>query len=97
MTFGAWCDREYGFEYAEVRARGGLAYHPLLTADGRIEWEPNTRYAPCPLVVRRARAYPELGLRPGEAIYRAFTRDPETVQWVSDPGRVAYLWPGFEP
>ena len=25
MTFGAWCDREYGFEYDEVRARGGLA------------------------------------------------------------------------
>ena len=34
MTFGAWCDREYGFEYAEVRARGGLAFFPLLPPRG---------------------------------------------------------------
>lgn len=26
LTFGAWCDREYGFEYNEVRARHGLAW-----------------------------------------------------------------------
>ncbi len=97
MTFGAWCDREYGFEYVQVRARGGLAHHPLLTAGGRIEWRPNSRYVPRPLVERRARGYPELGLVAGEPIYRTFARDPEALQWVSDPARVAYLWEGFEP
>ncbi len=25
LIFGAWCTREYGFEYAGVRALGGLA------------------------------------------------------------------------
>ncbi|MGH9448729.1 MAG: glucose-6-phosphate isomerase family protein, partial [Terriglobia bacterium] len=25
LTFAAWCDREYGFEYDQVRAHGGLA------------------------------------------------------------------------
>jgi len=25
LTFGAWCDREYGFEYDKVRAHKGLA------------------------------------------------------------------------
>ena len=63
MTFGAWCDREYGFEYAEVRARGGLAWFPLLGEDGRIGWRANPRYSARPLVERRARAYPELGPR----------------------------------
>jgi len=97
MTFGAWCDREYGFEYAEVRARGGLAWFPLLAPDGRIGWQANPRYAARPLAARRTRAYPELGLVAGEPIYRTFARDPGAVQWVSDPARVAHLWPGFEP
>ena len=97
MTFGAWCDREYGFEYDEVRARGGLAWFPRLAPDGRVEWQANPRYAARPLVERRARAYPELGLVAGEPIYRTFARDPEAVQWVSDPARLAHLWPEFEP
>jgi glucose-6-phosphate isomerase len=97
MTFGAWCDREYGFEYDEVRARGGLAYYPLLGADGGIHWQANPRYHAPPLVVRGARAYPELGLEPGVPVYSLFARDPEAVQWVSEPARVASLWPGFEP
>jgi glucose-6-phosphate isomerase len=97
MTFGAWCDREYGFEYAEVRARGGLAFFPRLTARGRIAWSHNPSYAPRDLVARRARAYPELGLVAGEPIYRTFARLPEAVQWVSDPARLAHLWRGFEP
>ncbi len=98
MTFGAWCDREYGFEYAEVRARGGLAWFPLTRAGRGIELARPTRATSArPLVERRARAYPELGLVAGEPIYRTFERDPEAVQWVSDPARVAHLWPGFEP
>jgi glucose-6-phosphate isomerase len=97
MTFGAWCDREYGFEYAEVRARGGLAYYPLVGDGGRVEWQPNPRYERQPLVERGARAYPELGLETGVPVYELFARDPEAVQWVSDPARVAPLWNGFEP
>jgi len=97
MTFGAWCDREYGFEYDEVRARGGLAWFPRLAPDGGVEWQANPRYAARPLVERRARAYPELGLVAGEPIYLTFARDPEAVQWVSDPARLAHLWPVFEP
>jgi glucose-6-phosphate isomerase len=98
MTFGAWCDREYGFEYDAVRARGGLAYFPLVGGDGAIRWEWNPRYrVERALVERRARPYPELGLVAGEPVYQTFARDPGAVQWVSDPARVAHLWPGFEP
>jgi glucose-6-phosphate isomerase len=97
MTFGAWCDREYGFEYDAVRARGGLAHYPLLGGDGRVDWQPNPRYSPRGLVERRARAYPELGLQPGVPAYELFSRDPEAVQWVSEPARLAHLWRDFEP
>ena len=30
-VFGAWCDRQYGFEYTGVRAHKGLAWFPDLT------------------------------------------------------------------
>jgi len=97
MTFGAWCDREYGFEYDAVRARGGLAFFPVLDSGWGIRWARNARYDAPELEVRRARTYPELGLVRGEPIYRTFARNPDAVQWVSDPARVAPIWNGFEP
>lgn len=45
LTFGAWCDREYGFEYDAVRARKGLAWYPLLQ-DEQIIWLHNSHYIP---------------------------------------------------
>jgi glucose-6-phosphate isomerase len=97
LTFGAWCDREYGFEYEGVRARRGLAHYAVVAADGGLEWRSNPRYRERPLVTRPTRAYPELGLRPGVPVYEQFADDPESVQWVSDPARLARLWPEFEP
>jgi glucose-6-phosphate isomerase, archaeal len=29
-VFGAWCDREYGFEYAEIRRHKGIAWYPVF-------------------------------------------------------------------
>ncbi|MBS1850580.1 MAG: glucose-6-phosphate isomerase [Acidobacteria bacterium] len=97
LIFGAWCDRQYGFEYGQMRAHGGLAWFPLLDAAGNIGWERNPRYAPSRLQLRQAREYPDLGVPRETPIYESFRRDPETVQWVSDPGRVSQLWAGFEP
>ena len=97
MVFGAWCDRQYGFEYDGVRAHGGLAWFPVLDEHKTIRWEPNPRYAASPLVERRVRAYPELGISASIPIYEQFAQNPETVEWVSDPGRLSSLWPRFEP
>lgn len=97
MVFGAWCDRQYGFVYDEIRARGGLAWFPLFHGDGAISWEPNHRYGRSELVRRAARQYPELGLRNSMPVYEQFAYDPERVQWVSDPARFSDLWPEFEP
>jgi glucose-6-phosphate isomerase len=96
MVFGALCERQYGFVYEGVRAHGGLAWFPLLRPDG-IEWQANPRYRSSKLSVRGPRRYPELGLRSEVSIYRQFQQDPEAVQWVSDPARLAALWPTIEP
>lgn len=97
MMFGALCNIEYGFEYEEVRSRGGLALFPLLDANGRIRWKQNQRYSSCQLALRKARQYPELGLVPGVPVYGQFAQSPDRLQWVSDPGRLNDLWANFAP
>ena len=97
MVFGAWCDRQYGFEYAGVRAHGGLAYFPLVEPDGTIAWTANPRYRGSGVVHRESRSYPELGLHPSEPIYTQYRRDPASVQWVAEPQRFQSLWTDFEP
>ena len=97
MIFAAWCDRQYGFIYDEVRARRGLAWFPLLDNANRISWEPNPRYTSGSLVQRHARSYAELGISGAIPIYEQFAQNPDSVQWVSAPARFADLWPSFEP
>ncbi len=97
MIFGAWCDRQYGFVYDEVRAHHGLAWFPIVTEQSSIRWEANPHYHASELVVRQARSYPELRLDLHAPIYEQFAANPESMQWVSDPARVAALWPHFEP
>jgi glucose-6-phosphate isomerase, archaeal len=97
LTFAAWCDREYGFEYQQIRARGGLAWHALAGADNRLEWRPNPKYAATQLCLGPPRDYPELGLQAGRSLYSQFESDPSAVQWVSEPGLVEAGWRDFLP
>lgn len=97
MLFGAFCDRQYAFEYDEVRARNGLAWFPLVAEEGSLAWQPNPRYRNRRLEFHAARQYPELGLLKGVPLYEQFARSPERLQWVSDPARVTDLWTQFTP
>jgi glucose-6-phosphate isomerase, archaeal len=97
LVFGAWCDRQYGFEYGDVRAHGGLAWFPELDDGNGIRWRPNARYDAGPLRERRARSYPELGLCDTMPLYTHIARCPEAIQWVSEPALSAGLWKEFEP
>ncbi len=97
MVFGAWCDRQYGFDYTGVRAHGGLAYFPTVEPDGTIAWEANPRYRAGGLVERGSRMYPELKLDSGRSLYAQYRADPASVEWVAQPRRFAELWPSFVP
>ncbi|MGO8797172.1 MAG: glucose-6-phosphate isomerase family protein [Candidatus Sulfotelmatobacter sp.] len=96
MIFGAWCDRQYGFIYDQIRARRGLAWFPVLDAHQNICWQPNPSYQFSELSLRGPRAYPELRLDVGLPIYEQFACHPESIQWVSEPASIASLWPDFE-
>lgn len=97
MVFGAWCDRQYGFLYDQVRSHHGLAWFPVLAKNGKIRWEANPHYQRSALLQRKARSYPEFGLVPQLPIYEQFVQNPDAVQWVSEPKMAEELWPGFEP
>lgn len=95
LTFGAWCDREYGFEYQAVRAHKGLAWYPLVQ-DGHIVWQHNTHYLPGRLQVITPRRYSEFGIT-DDPIYRQFIDDPARFQFIAKPDKVAGLWRNFHP
>lgn len=97
LIFGAWCDRQYGFDYTQMRAHGGLAWFPLIADSGKISWQANPNYLYSILERRKARAYPELGISPAISIYEHLRHDPESIQWISDPARFSCLWQRFEP
>ncbi|MGO8785856.1 MAG: glucose-6-phosphate isomerase family protein [Terriglobia bacterium] len=97
LTFAAWCDREYGFVYDNVRARCGLAWYALLDDGGQLKWHRNTHYIPRDLAIGPPLDYRELGLAKGTPIYSQFERRPAAIQWVSDPLLRKENWAYFTP
>ncbi|HHT0101357.1 TPA: glucose-6-phosphate isomerase family protein [Raoultella planticola] len=95
LTFGAWCDREYGFEYDAVRARKGLAWYPLLQ-DEQIIWLHNSHYIPGRLQAITPRQYTEFGIT-SAPVYQQFIDDSARFQFISRPDKTAELWRNFHP
>jgi glucose-6-phosphate isomerase, archaeal len=91
LTFGAWCVRDYRFEYTEVRSRHGLAWYPLLSEDA-VCWQANPMYQTSLLQFCGARLYPELELSGSRPIYAEFERSPEGLSWISDPQPGSEFW-----
>lgn len=96
MAFGAWCVRDYGFDYTGVRAHGGLAYFPIVK-DGRLDWIKNPNYGPSSLEIREARSYPEFGLAKGVPVYTQYERDRSRFEFVCNPKVADAIWANFTP
>lgn len=96
MTFGAWCVRDYAFDYKGVRAHKGIAWFPTVE-NGEIRWQPNPAYEPSELICKRPDDHPELGIVKGEPIYRTFEKNPETFAYVVDPSLKKEAWIDFIP
>jgi glucose-6-phosphate isomerase len=98
LTFGAWCDREYGFLYDEVRAKNGLAWYPLVNSDGQITWKENTNYNPSNLNIKTPEDYSLLfGIEKNIPIYSQFEANPGKFQFVSQPILKKDAWDNFIP
>lgn len=96
MTFGAWCVRDYGFDYTDVRRRGGIAFFPRIEED-RLVWVQNRSYTAGQLIEKNAREYPELGLEYGVPIYRQYQQHPDRFRFVTHPQEYAAIWDKYIP
>lgn len=96
LTFGAWCDREYGFEYDGVRAHKGLAWFPVLDGN-KISWQKNPLYKESELIVKTPGGYDFLNIEPGKPIYTQFEENPKRFDFVPYPGLMKELWENFIP
>jgi len=96
LVFGAWCDRNFGFEYEQVRAHHGLAWFPILNSD-KISWVANEHYSPSRLISKKPGEYHFLGLRKGIPIYTQFEENPEKLGFVADPDSKSDHWVNFTP
>lgn len=97
LAFGAWCVRDYGFEYGGTRAHGGLAWFPRLAEDNSIAWEHNPRYQNSPLREKSPRRYGDLGLDHSDPIYRLYQQDRDRFRFVTEPESVRGVWVDFIP
>lgn len=97
LTFGAWCDKDYGFEYESVRAHKGMAFYPLLDKDGVLYWEHNSHYNNCALIEKVPDSYDALSLRAGEPIYNQYRQNKDAFEFVYAPDKYAPIWDEFIP
>ena len=97
LTFGAWCDREYGFEYDKVRQHKGLAWFPLISDKGDIEWQRNPNYLETTLMLKIPGNYQQFGIEMNKPIYSQFEEIPEKFLFVPHPELVEDIWINFVP
>lgn len=96
MLFGAWCVRDYDFDYEQVRAHRGVAFFPKVK-DGSITFVQNTQYHPAQLEILKARAYPEFHLEQGVPIYTQYEKNPERFRFVTHPQEAEEQWKEYRP
>lgn len=97
LTFGAWCDREFGFEYAEVRAHNGLAWYPVFGDKNELEFKPNEKYDQSEIIVKTPNDYSFLGIKKGMPIYTQFEENHSLFEFVSNPQIKKEEWDHFIP
>lgn len=96
LTFGAWCVRDFGFDYAEVRAHQGVAWFPVVEGN-RIKFIANENYKKSELIIKEPRIYEEFQIEKGIPIYQQFVDNPDKFLFVSRPQIAMEIWENFIP
>lgn len=96
LTFGAWCVRDYGFDYEEVRAHHGVAWFPIVN-NNKIDFIANQSYEKSKIVIKKPRLYKEFKIEKGKSIYQQFVEEPDKFLFVSHPQLAKNIWENFIP
>lgn len=98
MVFGAWCIRDYGFDYKQVRDHHGLAYYPIANEDGSTGWLPNYNYKNVELTYKRSRSYKDdFQIDDEKSIYQQYIENHDKFDFVTQPNRYEKLWENYLP
>ena len=97
LTFGAWCDRDYGFVYDGVRRHNGIAWFPVYNEQKELIWNMNPAYRTNELIRKFPGDYTAFGIKRGKPIYGIFEENPETFLYVPEPQLKEEQWKHFEP
>jgi len=97
LTFGAWCDLDYGFEYEKVREHKGLAWFPLVESNGELTWMHNEDYEKTDLIIKKPNSYKEFGIQQQESIYKQYEENRDLFLFVPKPYLAKELWENFVP
>lgn len=96
MLFGAWCVRDYGFDYEDVRAHHGVAYFPKVVND-TVVFKKNPAYQQEEIIIKEARTYPEFGIEEGIPIYTQYEKNPDLFEFVTHPELTKVIWECYQP
>lgn len=94
MLFGAWCVRDYGFDYTGVRAHNGVAWFPKVK-EGKIVFEQNSMYEHSEIELLEAVSYPQFHLKKGVPIYTQYEENPELFTFVTRPETAENMWKNY--
>lgn len=97
LIFGAWCVRDYGFDYDDVCKHHGVAWFPVVDNDDKIEFIENKHYQKSQLIIKKNRFYKEFSIEKGKPIYQQFIENPDKFLFVSHPQNYQNLWENFIP
>ncbi|WP_367365551.1 glucose-6-phosphate isomerase family protein [Pediococcus parvulus] len=97
MTFGAWCIRDYGFEYANVRKHHGLAFYPIVNKNNNISWQHNNCYKKTKITVKNPSDYSNLGINLKKTIYEQYQDNHNAFEFVTNPQKYQDVWYNFVP
>ncbi|MGG5359644.1 MULTISPECIES: glucose-6-phosphate isomerase family protein [unclassified Enterococcus] len=97
MRFGAWCVRDYAFDYTGLKKQRGFAFLPAFEDGNKLIWKKNDHYTSAELIVKKPREYTELGIKPKEPIYYQYEQNPDLFNFVSHPENDKEKWMNFVP
>ncbi|KRL05073.1 glucose-6-phosphate isomerase family protein [Liquorilactobacillus oeni] len=96
LVFGAWCIRDYGFEYEQIRSHHGLAFYPILN-NNEITWRYNDHYKKTLLIEKTSQRYTGLGIKRDKPIYTQYTENQHAFDFVTKPQKYMDIWNNFIP
>lgn len=97
MVFGAWCVRDYGFEYDYVKEHGGLSYYPVYDENTKVYFVHNDKYEENDIIIKPPRVYKEFDIDAETDLYTQYIDNKNKFDFIADPQKTPGLWKAFLP